>query len=99
MIARSFVAGWFEADADRLLPDDILSGERMSAPGRAPAAISGASSRMVSCSRRDISGHPLSHPPYFRFTNNFPKGTDVWAAIDPDALAAQPARASALPST
>src|SRR4029077_17463188 len=24
--------------------------------------------------------------PYFSFVNNFPKGTDVWAALDPDAL-------------
>src|SRR4051794_16771889 len=30
VIARSYQAGWFEADNDYLVPDDILSGERMS---------------------------------------------------------------------
>ena len=85
LIARSFVAGWFEADADRLLPDDILSGERMSAlVVRLPDLGRIIENGVVLTP--DISGHPLSHPPYFRFTNNFPKGTDVWAAIDPDAL-------------
>lgn len=85
LIARSFVPGWFEADADRLLPEDVLSGERTSAlvvrlPGDNRIFENGV------VLTPEISGHPLSHPPYFRFTNNFPKGTDVWAAIDPDAL-------------
>ena len=33
-----------------------------------------------------IAGRPLAHRPYFQFVNNFPKGTDVYAALDPDAL-------------
>lgn len=86
LIARSFVPGWFEADADRLLPDDILSGERTSAlVVRLPADAVRIFENGVVLTP-DISGHPMSHPPYFRFTNNFPKGSDVWAAIDPDAL-------------
>ncbi|MCK9593113.1 MAG: hypothetical protein M0Q91_13995 [Methanoregula sp.] len=35
---------------------------------------------------KEIAGKKLSGSPYFEFTNNFPKGTDVWAALDPAGL-------------
>lgn len=35
---------------------------------------------------REIAGKKLSGTPYFEFTDNFPKGTDVWAALDPAGL-------------
>ncbi|MFX0125473.1 MAG: alpha/beta hydrolase family protein [Candidatus Hodarchaeota archaeon] len=34
----------------------------------------------------EIAGKKLSGSPYFKFTNNFPKGTDVYAALDPAGL-------------
>ena len=34
----------------------------------------------------EIAGRPQAHRPYFQFVNNFPKGTDVYAALDPDSL-------------
>jgi hypothetical protein len=35
---------------------------------------------------KEIAGKILSGSPYFEFTNNFPKGKDVWAALDPAGL-------------
>ena len=35
---------------------------------------------------KEIAGKKLFGTPYFEFTNNFPKGTDVWAALDPAGL-------------
>jgi len=35
---------------------------------------------------QEIAGKALSGSPYFEFTNNFPKGTDVYAALDPAGL-------------
>ena len=35
---------------------------------------------------KEIVGKKLDGSPYFEFTNNFPKGTDVWAALDPAGL-------------
>ncbi len=34
----------------------------------------------------EIAGQPLIGPPYFQIQNNFRRGTDVWAALDPAAL-------------
>jgi hypothetical protein len=38
---------------------------------------------------REIAGKRVGGPPYFTFTNNFPKGTDVYAALDPAGLMPQ----------
>ena len=35
---------------------------------------------------QEIAGRLIIGPPYFKFTNNFPVGTDVWAALDPAGL-------------
>jgi hypothetical protein len=34
----------------------------------------------------EIAGRPLPLRPFFHFVNNFPRGTDVYAALDPGAL-------------
>jgi hypothetical protein len=85
IIARAFVPGWFEADADYLLPSDIVPHGRMSSlVVRWPP--DGRIFQNGVVLTPEITGHPLTHAPYFQFVNNFPQGTDVWAAIDPDAL-------------
>ncbi|MFX0199162.1 MAG: hypothetical protein ACFFCW_23815 [Candidatus Hodarchaeota archaeon] len=38
---------------------------------------------------KEMAGKLVSGPPYFKFTNNFPVGTDVWAALDPAGLMQQ----------
>jgi Cutinase len=86
VIVRTFVPGWFEADADYLLPTDLLPSSRMSAVViRRPPDLGGIFENGVVLTP-EITGRPLAHAPYFQFVNNFPKGTDVWAAIDPNAL-------------
>ena len=86
VIARSFVPGWFEADADYLLPTDIVANPRTtSLVVRPPRELGGVTDNDVLLTPQ-IAGRPLAHAPYFRFANNFPRGTDVWAAIDPDAV-------------
>ncbi len=35
---------------------------------------------------REMAGKRLAGSPYFEFTNNFPRGTDVWATLDPAGL-------------
>ncbi|PYS88893.1 MAG: hypothetical protein DMF64_19095 [Acidobacteria bacterium] len=85
-IARAYRPGWYEADELTLLRDDVISDRRF-----ASLVV-----RRLFDERFDfdngivltpqIAGRPLAHRPYFYFVNNFPKGTDVYAALDPDAL-------------
>ncbi len=83
-----FKPGWFDAEEMTLQPGDVVSDRRFA-------------SLVVRFSMKDlfgygngvvltpqISGRPLAHRPYFHFVDNFPKGTDVYAALDPDALPA-----------
>jgi dienelactone hydrolase len=85
-IARPYQPGWYNADELRLLDTDVLSDLRFA-------------SLVVRLGFKDkfgydngvaltpqLAGRPLAHRPYFRFLDNFPKGTDVYAALDPDAL-------------
>ena len=85
-IARPFRPGWFEADELTFLEGDVVSDRRFA-------------SLVVRVGMRErfgydngvvltpqISGRPLAHRPYFHFVDNFPRGTDVYAALDPDAL-------------
>jgi hypothetical protein len=85
-IARAFPPGWYEANEDRLLVDDIVSDRRFaSLVVRLPFNKRFGYQNGVVITP-EIAGRPLAHRPYFRFLNNFPKGTDVYAALDPDAL-------------
>ncbi len=85
-IARAFPPGSDEADELRLLAQDIVSHRRCASlvirPGlaRRPRFSNGVTLTP------QITGRPLPHRPYFHFVDNFPKGTDVYAALDPDAL-------------
>ena len=85
-IARTFPVGWYEADEQSLLPGDVLSDRRF-----ASLVIRLPFNKLFDYDNGivltpEIAGRPLAHRPYFRFVNNFPKGTDVYAALDPDAL-------------
>lgn len=85
-IARVFQPGQYDADEDSLLIDDVVSDRRFaSVVIRLPfhRRFGDANGLVLT---PEVAGHPLSHRPYFRFANNFPKGTDVYAALDPDAL-------------
>jgi hypothetical protein len=85
-IARAFPPGWYQADAPHLLADDVVSDRRFaSLVVRLPYRRRFGFVNGLTLTPR-IAGRPLSHRPYFRFTSNFPKGTDVYAALDPDAL-------------
>jgi dienelactone hydrolase len=85
-IARSFIPGWHEADDLRLLADDIVSSRRVtSLVVRRRLDQLGLWDNGVVLTP-EIAGRPLAHRPYFEFVNNFPRGTDVWAALDPAAL-------------
>ena len=85
-IARSFIPGWYDADDLRLLPDDVVSSRQItSLVVRRRLDQLGLWDNGVVLTP-EIAGHPLAHRPYFAFVNNFPKGTDVWAALDPAAL-------------
>ena len=85
-IARSFQPGWFEADEPVLLRGDVLSDSRSaSLVVRIPWKLRFPYDNGVVLTPQ-IAGRPLAHRPYFHFVDNFPKGTDVYAALDPDAL-------------
>ncbi len=87
-IARSFPLGWYEAEEPRLLADDVVSDRRFaSLVIRLPFNKRFGYDNGIVLTP-EISGRPLAHRPYFRFVNNFPIGTDVYAALDPDALPA-----------
>lgn len=87
-IARAYQPGWYEADESTLLQGDVLSDVRF-----ASLVVRlgfkqkfGYDNGIVLTPQ--IAGRPLAHRPYFHFLDNFPKGTDVYAALDPDALPA-----------
>jgi hypothetical protein len=85
-IARAFRPGWYLADETRMLPQDVVSDRRLaSLVIRLPFEKHFDFSNGIVMTP-EIAGHPLAHRPYFHFINNFPKGTDVYAALDPDAL-------------
>jgi dienelactone hydrolase len=88
IVARAFRPGWYQADEDRLLATDVLSSRRITSfVVRATLAEIGMYENGVFLTP-ELAGRPLPHAPYFTFVNNFPKGTDVWAALDPGALPA-----------
>jgi len=87
-IARAYPPGWFEADADHLLETDVVSDRRFASLVVRWSFGKRFGSENGVVLTPQIAGRPLAHQPYFRFVDNFPKGTDVYAALDPDALPA-----------
>ncbi len=89
LIGRPYRPGWFDADDRVLQPNDILSDARNSTLVLRDADSSGAVGGGIGDDvplTPDISGRRLPERPYFHFVNNFPRGTDVYAALDPAAL-------------
>jgi hypothetical protein len=85
-IARAFPAGWYAADDRNLLEGDVVSDRRFaSLVVRLPFRKRFGFDNGIVLTP-ELAGRPLAHRPYFNFVNNFPKGTDVYAALDPDAL-------------
>ncbi len=85
-IARAFPPGWYEAEETTLLADDVVSDRRFaSLVIRLPFNKRFGYDNGIVLTP-EIAGRPLAHRPYFKFVNNFPIGTDVYAALDPDAL-------------
>ena len=85
-IARPYVPGWYETDQPYLLAGDVVSDHAF-----ASLVIRVPFDRLFDFENGivltpELAGRPLSHRPYFQFLNNFPKGTDVYAALDPHAL-------------
>jgi dienelactone hydrolase len=87
-IARAHQPGWYLADEPYLLSTDVVSDRRFaSLVIRLPFDKRFKFDNGIVLTP-EIAGRLLAHRPYFRFVNNFPKGTDVHAALDPDALPA-----------
>jgi len=85
-VARTFAPGWFEASEPRLLEGDVVSDHAFSSLViRAPFRRHFGYENGIVLTP-ESAGRPLAHRPYFHFLNNFPRGTDVYAALDPDAL-------------
>jgi dienelactone hydrolase len=86
IIARPYRPGWFDADEPWLQPGDVVSDRRFaSLVIRVPYRDLFDFENGITLTPR-IAGRPLAHRPYFHFLDNFPVGTDVYAALDPDAL-------------
>lgn len=86
MIARVVVANEFRADERILRATDILS-DRLITSLVVRDDIFRYKPILQGCvMMQEIAGKKLSGSPYFKFTNNFPKGTDVYAALDPAGL-------------
>ena len=87
-IARVYRPGWYQADDDVLLHEDVVSDRRFASlvVRYGFKTRFGYDNGVVLTPQ--IAGRPLPHRPYFEFVNSFPKGTDVYAALDPDALPA-----------
>src|SRR5206468_5412789 len=80
--------GWYEADTTTLLHGDVVSDRRF-----ASLVVRNGFRRRYGYDNGialtpQVAGRPLPHRPYFHLVDNFPKGTDVYAALDPDALPA-----------
>lgn len=87
-IARAYRPGWHAADEPALLLEDVVSDRNFaSLVIRRPFGPRFGFENGVVLTPQ-IAGRPLAHRPYFRFLDNFPLGTDVYAALDPDALPA-----------
>jgi Chlorophyllase enzyme len=84
IIARHYRPGWFDAQELRLAPGDVVS-DRLFASLVIRVPYGGFENGITLTPQ--IAGRPLAHRPYFHFLDNFPLGTDVYAALDPDALA------------
>jgi hypothetical protein len=70
-IARHFVPGWYNADYDRLLAEDVVSNRRVaSLVVRLPGQLAGLIENGVVLTP-EIAGRPMPHRPYFQFLNNF----------------------------
>jgi hypothetical protein len=85
LIARPYRPGWYDADDLVLQAADVLSDARNSS-----LVLRGTWESMglgdVVPLTPDIAGRSLPLRPYFHFVDNFPRGTDVYAALDPGAL-------------
>jgi hypothetical protein len=85
-IARHHQPGWFEAVDPHLLATDVVSDHRFASlvvRANLKSILDAVNGIVLT---PEIAGRPVAHQPYFRFTNNFPVGTDVYAALDPDHL-------------
>ncbi len=86
IVARIYRPGWWDADDMVLLADDVLSSRRFSSVVvRSPIDLTGFADG-GGVMTPQIAGRPVAGSPYFQFVNNFPKGSDVYAALDPAAL-------------
>ena len=88
IIGRPYRPGWFDADEPWLHVGDVVS-DRLFASlvVRAPYRDLFDFENGITLTPQ-VAGRPLAHRPYFHFLDNFPRGTDVYAALDPDALPA-----------
>jgi dienelactone hydrolase len=87
VIARAVLEYEFQADERLLRSTDIVS-ERYLTTVVIRDDIMRVKPVLLGCvNAQDVAGRLLDGTPYFRFTNNFPKGTDVYAALDPAGLA------------
>ena len=88
VVARAYRPGTWDADDLVVLAGDVLSSRRFtSIVVRSPIELVSFEDGGTVLTP-EIAGRPVPGAPYFQFVNNFPKGTDVYAALDPAALPA-----------
>ena len=86
LIARTVVPYEFRARERRLRPVDLVSEGLLTTLVIRTDVFAYKPVHLGCVMAHEVSGRRLSGPPYFRFTNNFPRGTEVWAALDPAGL-------------
>lgn len=87
IIARNVVEHEFRSDERVLRETDIVS-DRLMTTLVVRDDVFRVKPVDLGCvnAQREIAGKKLSGSPYFKFTNNFPIGSDVYAALDPGGL-------------
>jgi hypothetical protein len=86
LIARPYRPGWYSADDMVLQAGDVVSSRRITSIVIRRAWDALGLNDDSDPLTPDIAGKPLPLRPYFHFLDNFPRGTDVYAAIDPAGL-------------
>jgi hypothetical protein len=85
-VARVYRPGWYDADEMVLHTDDVVSSRRMTSLVVRKDMFLVKAVWMGCVLAPEVAGRPLVSTPYFEFVNNFPVGTDVYAALDPEGL-------------
>ncbi|MGQ9608777.1 MAG: alpha/beta hydrolase family protein [bacterium] len=85
-IARPYREGFYNSNEMRLQKEDIVSSKLLTSLVIRSNFYATKTVFTGCANAQDMAGRPIVGKPYFKFTDNFPVGTDVWAALDPAGL-------------